>query len=1009
MPSAEPQKKAIVVSHTHWDRAWYLTFQQFRHRMVRMIDRLIVMLDSNPDYHSFTLDGQTILLEDYLEIRPEKKQDLKRLISSGKIIVGPWYILPDLFLVSGESVIRNLQIGLQTSREYGSAMQVGYVPDPFGHFAQLPQVLRGFGIDTFIFMRGLGSEEKLAAGTLFNWQSPDGSTVLATYLVDGYFNGAALGYPEQFGRFDGLLAEPELAVKRAAEAIEKLRDLQQEQVYLINNGFDHMPEQPDLPRLLAHVNAACATNSHLYKGISSNERSNLVSGADGNASAFPESDAVATATPSGSESVLNETQFIHGTFQQFFDAVKDAGYEHHTLSGDLLGNADHPILSSVFSTRIYLKQQNHKAQSLLERYAEPMIAIAGTLGRSMPTGAFTDYAWKLLLQNHPHDDICGCSTDGVHEDDEVRFRQVTELAESLMTEQLEALMHTGLMPPARTGIQGADVFVYNPHPWVHTAAVTTSILFANPKAEQGDRTPLRSLRAVDAAGNEVPVFVLSSLEHSIRNNFLETSWGRRYDIRLQIELPAIGYQIVHVFETGEPFATSEGYLNGVSEAAQANQQDSGESYYQTQSSAGGSVADATGIPASTQSTQSTEPTRAAIDSLLNSEPDLPFILKAASTELRVQNKRYSVHFSDSSLRFRDFLTFEFQQDNGDTYTFGPVPEADVLWSDSGSATPDPSQPDAILVHHEMHVPAGLNAEHQVCLKLTTQITLLPDGSLGFHTKYTNSARNGRLRVVLPTGMQTDEVLADAHFRLARRVKVQANTPESAPERYKAYPGELEYPTQHMNDFILAEAEIHTSWVASRGLHEFELIDRDQTTHVALTLNRSVGHLSTANGRIRRVQAGPAIEVPGAQCLREITADFAWGLVGRNERGKAMRRARTFAHPVWVREMPWLPHLKSAGVIPRRFEGLKISHPDAHVSSFRIKEDGKTAVLRLYNTSDGAISTSISTGLPFVAMVRTDLHEQWPADETSVTPCGSSFSLGMRPGEIATVLLRIETS
>jgi len=955
MHSAEPQKTAIVVSHTHWDRAWYLTFQQFRHRMVRMIDRLIDMLDNNPEYHSFTLDGQTILLEDYLEIRPERKSDLKRLISTGRMIVGPWYILPDLFLVSGESVIRNLQIGLRSSREYGSPMQVGYVPDPFGHFAQLPQILRGFGIDSFIFMRGLGCEEKSRTGTLFNWQSPDGSTVLATYLVDGYFNGAALGYPEQFGRFDGLQPDPELARKRANEAIEKLEKLQKEHVFLVNNGFDHMPEQPDLPEILANINATGQINGHLRTSVSSahaEKTEELNIGQE-----------LASAPFDVAES---STQFIHGTFQHFFEAVKACGFDHHTLTGDLLGNADHPILSSVFSTRIYLKQQNHRAQSLLERYVEPLTATTGVLFPRPSANAFTEYAWKLLLQNHPHDDICGCSADGVHEDDEVRFRQVTELAESLMTEQLENLMHAGLRPPAVTGQKSSDIFLWNPHPWSHECAVTTSILFANPKAEQGDRTPQRRLRAIDAGGNEVSVEVLSSVEHDIRNNFLETSWGRRYTIRLNVEMPAFGYQVVHVFETDE--IAKKPVKNGRESVVNVN---------------------SNGAHETRQTTSE------------------PFILKTAGTELRALDGRYSVHFSETGVRFRDFLRFEFQQDNGDTYTFGPVPETGAIWSDAGTAAIDPNQPDSLIVTHELQVPGELNSSSLVTLQLTTQIILQPDGTLSFRTQYHNSVKNGRLRVVLPTGMINDEVLADGHFRLAKRAKVRTNTPESAPERYRTYPGELEYPTQHMNDFVLAEGEVFTTWLASRGLHEFELVDMDDISHIALTVNRSVGHLSTANGRIRRVQAGPAIAVPGAQCLREITADFAWGSVMRSQRGTAMRRARAFSHPVWVREMPWLPHLKSTGDVPRRHMGLKISHPDVHISCFRIQEDTRIVVLRIYSTNDSSIETEVSIGLPVNAMARADLNEVWPSDPASIIPCGSQFTLSLNPGEIATVLLRLQ--
>ena len=133
------QLNIILVPHTHWDREWYQTFQQFRMRLVHAIDRLLDILDRDPAFTHFMLDGQTIVLEDYLEVRPENAERLKNYIHSGRIQIGPWYLQPDEFLVSGESLVRNLQIGLRQAAEYGGHMHAGYVPDTFGHIAQLPR------------------------------------------------------------------------------------------------------------------------------------------------------------------------------------------------------------------------------------------------------------------------------------------------------------------------------------------------------------------------------------------------------------------------------------------------------------------------------------------------------------------------------------------------------------------------------------------------------------------------------------------------------------------------------------------------------------------------------------------------------------------------------------------------------------------------------------------------------------------------------------------------------
>ncbi len=137
------QLNILIVPHTHWDREWYQTFQQFRIRLIKTIDKLLDILDHDDSFTCFMLDGQTIVLDDYLEVQPEQEERLKRYIGAGRILVGPWYLQPDEFLVSGEALIRNLQVGLQRAAEFGGSMRVGYVPDVFGHIAQLPQILQG--------------------------------------------------------------------------------------------------------------------------------------------------------------------------------------------------------------------------------------------------------------------------------------------------------------------------------------------------------------------------------------------------------------------------------------------------------------------------------------------------------------------------------------------------------------------------------------------------------------------------------------------------------------------------------------------------------------------------------------------------------------------------------------------------------------------------------------------------------------------------------------------------
>jgi mannosylglycerate hydrolase len=241
-------RRVVVVPHTHWDREWYLPFQSFRLRLVRLLDELLPRLETDPSYAHFLLDGQMAVVDDYLAIRPEAEAALQRLAADGRLAMGPWYILMDEFLVSGETIIRNLQKGLQRADAFGGAMEVGYLPDMFGHIAQMPQLLRQFGFEHAVVWRGVPSSIDRSA---FWWASPDGSTVRAEYLPTGYGNGANM--PDNASalvdRLDGWIA---------AHA-DQLGDHD----VLWMNGSDHLMPQSHLGRVVDDVNAAASDRYHL--------------------------------------------------------------------------------------------------------------------------------------------------------------------------------------------------------------------------------------------------------------------------------------------------------------------------------------------------------------------------------------------------------------------------------------------------------------------------------------------------------------------------------------------------------------------------------------------------------------------------------------------------------------------------------------------------------------------------------------------------------------------------
>ncbi|HIO94433.1 MAG TPA: hypothetical protein EYN46_03675, partial [Candidatus Poseidoniales archaeon] len=262
-PTPESSEKTspligYVTPHVHWDRAWYLPFQQYRYRLIEFVDELLELLeDPESNYPSFEFDGQTVVLEDYLEVKPENRSRIEKLVKAGKLGVGPWYVLPDEFIVGGEALVRNLQFGHRIAEQFGGRSDIGYVPDPFGHVAQLPAILRGVGLDTFLFTRGAG-KWVADAGCVFEWVAGDGKTsVTAVKQTPDYPCLMAWGFEErQLDAKNSSTVNVDTAMGRLQRLIDGLDETYNwaPPVVQLGNGSDHTMPQPTLPMLIEAAN-----------------------------------------------------------------------------------------------------------------------------------------------------------------------------------------------------------------------------------------------------------------------------------------------------------------------------------------------------------------------------------------------------------------------------------------------------------------------------------------------------------------------------------------------------------------------------------------------------------------------------------------------------------------------------------------------------------------------------------------------------------------------------------
>jgi alpha-mannosidase len=385
----------LVVPHTHWDREWYLPLEQFRLRLGAVVDGVLDTLERDPAFTSFTLDGQAIVLEDYVEVRPENEGRLRALLDAGRLEVGPSYVLPDEILVGGESLVRNFLLGRRACRRYGvEPSGAGYLPDSFGHPAQLPQILAGFGIRTLLFSRGMGDEID-EVGLLFRWRAGP-AEIVACQMLPHYDNFARLTW------YHDAEERVRTIVERFGQAV---RDAGDDEIVLAN-GSDHLPIEPELPGIVTDLERTLGAS------------------------------------------------FRIGRYDEHVPSPE--GLPVH--EGELVGSRLQNVLRGVNSARMYLKQANERAERRVLSI-ETAAALRTLREDAPYPDEDLRLAWRDLLRNHPHDSICGCSCDEVHRDMLVRYEQLDRTLDFVEREALGvggALVNT--LPFRRRRAVGGSLF-----------------------------------------------------------------------------------------------------------------------------------------------------------------------------------------------------------------------------------------------------------------------------------------------------------------------------------------------------------------------------------------------------------------------------------------------------------------------------------------------------------------------------------------------------------------------
>ena len=689
---SSPKQRAVHYTlSTHWDREWREPFAAIRYELVGTLDRVIAGLEDGRLKGPFIMDGQSVPIDDYLEIRPEHRTRVEQLVRDGRIIVGPWYSMPDEFTVSGESLVRNLLVGRQGARALGGQPSgAGYVPDMFGHTSQLPQIFAGFGIAAGYLWRGLNLQKRN-----FRWRGADG-----TELPCHKFGNVGYGtYQHQVSRgheHDRKVEDhPAEYARRLREYLDQEAAATEVDAILLHDSCDHQEWNDRLYALLL----AEAAKLRKYRIVHTSLDEYL------------------------KELVVQReriTTLLEGE-------LRVAGREHTLPVVEAYCNQW--VIPGVLSSRVRLKQANMACQTLLCHWAEPFAAFASAAVGAEFAPGFLDYSWRMLMQNHAHDSIDGCSQDQIHKDMAYRFDQVRLTADKLL---VEATSRVAASVPGALTADELRVTVFNP--LLREFSGVTEVTLEIPTTwgmfnEFFGFEPKPGFTIHDATGRELPYQRLGQTNNRLRQRLRPTKFpeavnSHHVPVALAVTIPAQGYTTLTV----------------------------------------------RAVPAG-------QPTR---------HPEVPGL---ATSERGMANEHLAVEIeANGTLTLTDrhtgrsyarLLTFEDRADIGDGWYHGvaindqvfasTACRADVALVHNGPQLATFRVRTTMLVPEDFRADGMVRSDRLIPLVLDSLVSLRPGQRfLDIRTTVDNQACDHRVRVLFPSGAKADTFLTDTAFDVVER-------------------------------------------------------------------------------------------------------------------------------------------------------------------------------------------------------------------------------------------------
>jgi mannosylglycerate hydrolase len=921
--AARAQTTIHLVPHTHWDREWYRPFQSFRMQLVDLVDRVLDMLEADPEF-AFTLDGQLATIDDYLEIRPEQTDRLKGHVGSGRLAIGPWQILMDEFLVSGETLVRNLEMGRARAADFGEPMPVGYLPDMFGHVAQMPQILRRAGLADAVVWRGVPAAVDRHA---FRWESPDGSWVRAEYMPSGYGNAA------------GMFAVPDRLDAAAGRFLDWARPWFGDDPVLAMYGTDHTAPVPELAALVSRLNEVHAA---------SNVRIS--------------------------------------TLAQYVAQAPAVTPDDPCWRGEMRSGARANVLMGVASARIDIKQAAGRAETLLERYAEPLSALH--LSPETWPAPFLALAWRRMVENSAHDSICGCSVDPVGAQVLVRFAEAEQIAATLARRASAAIA---------VGVPRGALAVVNPSPTDRRSLVEAELQVPDEWASVALELPDGSRIGTQELSRKEPIL----FDGELRGDQVDDLF-RRFHGREVFDHAWNGYRVdgrtitLEVDSDPDPDWLD---VDGLRADVVATMRSAPDATWRTRIVARPRRRLTASVPAPALGWTSVQ----AVEG--SERPANPVSVDGDGRTMTNGLLTVSVA-GDGTLRLEtgDGVVGEGLGrivdggDFGDSYNYGP-PATDRVVDAPASATvrTDLAGPvrGRLTVTRRFDWPSGVaedgsaRSDEMEATDVAMEVELRADEPfVRIGLAFVNHADDHRVRFHAPLPRPADASHAEGQFAVVeRRMSAEGGYREEPVATYPAH-----------------------GWVDAGGLAillghlaEYELTDAPGSTsgrELALTILRSIGLISRNDNPYRQDPAGPEMVIPQAQMRGRWRFEFAlyphagdWLAGGVPAVAERYRHAFLATPGTAGRDGAWPP--ERAGQ-----DGLRLDGEGVILSSLRRREGGWLEA-RVVNLSADARTAALLAGITEAR--EADLRGE-PGAALAVGPDGA-LRLDLGPSEIRTVRLR----